>query len=263
MIRVNNPNGARALLPTIGSLFLILATLGGCADPQPIIFTQAPPDEARARRLLASNALQEAIWEFDKLGQHDRADSLSLRLRHTLLGAPQNIERWQGSGIMTSYLLAFDNGTRGFFKVAGSDTSGPIRNELAAFAIDSLLHINITPAGAYRTLNTTDGKHLEGVVKYFVEAARTAESLGLKSPDKPDLLLFFDTVIANADRHTGNWMVRDDTKELIAIDHNRTFQFDQEWTWYRRMRTIRNPEGLGRSLRLFRTLPEAEFERAR
>jgi hypothetical protein len=163
---------------------------------------------------------------------------------------------------MQSYLLTFDHGIVGFFKVAGSDTSGPIRNEMAAYQVDNLLRIHLTPMTLARSLILPDGKTVEGVIKYFVESSRTAEDLGLKSVMKPDLLLFFDTVIGNADRHLGNWMIRSDTKELFAIDHNRTFRFDLDWTWYHRMRSISNPVSLHEPFERYRTLSPKDFRNA-
>ena len=76
-----------------------------------------------------------------------------------------------------------------------------------------------------RQLKLPDESGVSGVVKYFVKAAKTLEDLELKGKLKPGILLFFDTVVANADRHLGNWIIRDETKELFAVDHNRTFQF--------------------------------------
>jgi len=130
---------------------------------------------------------------------------------------------------------------------------------VAAYEIDHLLRIQLTPLTLIRDLKLPDGSTVNGVIKYFVKAAKTAEDLELKSDAKPDLLLFFDTIIANSDRHTGNWMIRDDTKELFAIDHNRTFQFHLSWTWYRRMKTIRDPKNLGLVYERYRTLPVSQF----
>lgn len=36
----------------------------------------------------------------------------------------------------------------------------------------------------------------------------------------------------------GKCMVQTDTKELFPIAHNRTFQFDRDWTWYQHARSL-------------------------
>jgi hypothetical protein len=188
---------------------LIAVALAGCdTNVVPPFVTGLPGDPARLESYLSTNQLQEAAWECAKLEQDDREDSILVVLRETLESKPVEIERWGGKGIMTNYLLTFPNGVKGFFKVAGSDSLGPIRNEVAAYEIDHLLRIQLTPLTLIRDLKLPDGSTVNGVIKYFVKAAKTAEDLELKSDAKPDLLLFFDTIIANSDRHTGNWMSR-------------------------------------------------------
>lgn len=244
--------------------WLVVACLPlGCdTAPESDFVTELPGSEAQLSQYLAANMLQEAAWECTKLEQYDRADSVTMKLEELLRSQPTEIKRWAGKGIMQNYLLTFRNDIRGFFKVAGSDSLGPIRNELAAYEIDRLLRLHLTPVTLIRDLTLPDGQTVKGVIKYYVKDAATAEDLGLLSESKPDILLFYDTVIANADRHLGNWMVRDDTKELFAIDHNRTFQFEHEWTWYKRMRTIRDPRSLGSAYERYKTLSEKTFRSA-
>ena len=235
----------------------------GCGgDSEPTFTTRLPGDPSRLDAYLSETLLQEAAWEATKLEQYDRADSILAELTRILLSDPVVTDRWGGKGIMTNYLLTFEGGIQGFFKVAGSDSTGPIRNELAAYALDNLLRIHLTPITLIRDLTLPDGTTVSGVIKYFVKAAKTAEDLNLKSEIKPDLLIFFDTVIGNADRHLGNWMIRDDTKELFAIDHNRTFRFDLEWTWYRRMKTIRDPKALGIPYQRYKNVSPSAFAKA-
>lgn len=242
---------------------LTACVLWACENvAEPPFVVDLPGSRDKVEAYLSGHHLQEAAWECIKLEQYNRADSILTVLEAVLRSRPAVIERWGGKGIMTNYLLTFENDIQGFFKVAGSDSLGPVRNETAAYAIDNLLRIHLTPITLIRDLDLQDGTQVRGVIKYFVKAATTAEDLELTSEQKPDLLIFFDTVIGNADRHLGNWMIRDDTKELIAIDHNRTFRFDLEWTWYRRMRTVRDPGSLGVPYDLFRSLPESAFENA-
>jgi hypothetical protein len=237
----------------------VVLLLVGCESAKAPFVTDLPGDVERLQTYLSEHRLQEAAWECIKLEQYDRADSILIVLHAILESDPVQIERWGGKGIMQNYVLTFSNGIQGFFKVAGSDTLGPIWTELATYEIDKLLRIHLTPITLIRRLDLPDGSTVKGVIKYFVQAAKTAEDLELKSEIKSDILLFFDTVVANADRHIGNWMIRDDTKELIAIDHNRTFQFQHNWTWYIRMKTIRDPRTLGQSYELYRSLPASRF----
>jgi hypothetical protein len=242
----------------IGISLIAVLTACGPSQQEPVMLSP-PGDQERLETYLSKSQLQEAVWEAIKLERYERADSIRAILGSILLSEPVEIEGWKGKGVMQSYLLTFDHGILGFFKVAGSDTSGPIRNEIAAYEVDNLLRIHLTPMTLARSLTFPDGKTVEGVIKYFVESSRTAEDLGLKSVMKPDLLLFFDTVIGNADRHLGNWMIRDDTKELFAIDHNRTFRFDLDW--YHRMRSIGDPASLRKVFERYQSLSPAEFRK--
>ncbi|MBS11813.1 MAG: hypothetical protein CME19_09455 [Gemmatimonadetes bacterium] len=49
---------------------------------------------------------------------------------------------------------------------------------------------------------------------------------------------------------------------MFAIEHNRTFQFELEWTWYRRMRTIQDPAAIGVLYARYRSLPPEAFREA-
>ena len=216
------------MMKLIPACFVLL--LGGCQSALDAFIIDLHGDIGRLRSYLEEHRLQEAVWECIKLEQYDRSGSILAVLGNILESEPVQIERWGGKGIMQNYLLTIPIGIQGFFKVAGSDTLGPIRTELATYEIYKLLRIHLTPITTIRQLTLPFGSNVEGVIKYFMQSAKTAEDLELKSEIKPDILLFFDTIVANADRHLGNWMTRDDTKELFAIDHNRTFQFQHDWT---------------------------------
>ena len=56
-------------------------------------------------------------------------------------------------------------------------------------------------------------------------------------------------------------MILDDTKELFAIDDNRTFRIDLDWTWYHRMRSIGDPASLRKVFERYQSLSPAEFRK--
>tara|TARA_A100001037_G_scaffold281353_1_gene284946 strand:- start:472 stop:1056 length:585 start_codon:yes stop_codon:yes gene_type:complete len=175
-----------ALAPLLVSLGLT-----ACPDSQtPAFTTELPGNQEQLALYLGEHRLQEAAWECIKLEQYDRADSILVDLERLLHSEPVNTERWGYKGIMTNYLLTFDHSIQGFFKVAGSDSPCPIRNELAAYAIDDLLRIHLLPITLIRDLTLPDSSTVSGVIKYFVNTARTAENLELNSAEKPDLLIF-------------------------------------------------------------------------
>jgi hypothetical protein len=155
--------------------FSLIAAFTTCGSPNGEPVVQSPPgDQARLEAYLSRSQLQEAVWKAIKLEQYERADSIRAVLKRVLLSDPIETERWAGKGIMQNYLLTFDHGILGFFKVAGSDTIGPVRNELAAYEIDNLLRIHLTLMTLTRSISLPNGTTVEGIIKYFVESARSA-----------------------------------------------------------------------------------------
>jgi hypothetical protein len=100
-------------------------------------------------------------------------------------------------------------------------------NDLAAYALDSLMEFHRMPPTVARSV---DGR--AGSVQLWVEGATTErkrrEREGIESPDpvahqrQLQMMNVFDALIANVDRNLGN-MLYDGSGRLLFIDHTRSF----------------------------------------
>ncbi len=96
--------------------------------------------------------------------------------------------------------------------------------EAASYQVDKLLGLDITPTTVIREIS---GKI--GSVQEFVKDAQVLKKLSAAiKPVGAEKMYFFDIVIGNADRHTGNAMYRAATKgrlsKMWAIDNAATFR---------------------------------------
>ena len=137
-----------------------------------------------------------------------------------------------------------------------------MKRELASYRIDRLLEIDLMTMVVLRDITLPNGETVSGSLTYFVKDAKMADKLGLGTPDQPTKLIFFDAVIGNADRHTGNWMVHDKTGNVVAIDHNRTFYHDLGWTWWDRVQSITDPLSIRSYHHFLKGRPDEAFENA-
>lgn len=222
----------------IGLFFLLFA---GCQAEIP-----EPKGDLKtlAEHYLAQHQYQEAVWGFQRRGEKAKADSILTVLEGVLRSEPDSMRLWKGKGITKPYLVYFPHGVRGLFKVSGSDPEGPVKSEVAAYRVDRLLGIGLTSLAVLRDLTLPTGEKVSGSLIYFVPNAKTAAEVGLASTDTSDRMIFFDAVIGNADRHTANWMVMNDTGDFFAIDHNRSFYHELGWTWWERIKLIQDHAAL-------------------
>ena len=217
-----------------------------------------PPKKERAKYYLSKHLYQEAAWEFCRQGDEAKA-SAALLILEAILRGPQRGIRQKGSGVSKTYLVDFDHGVQGFFKLEGSDLPlGPVRREVAAYEIDQLLAFCLTPLTIFRDVILPDGTRQFGSLMYFVKNARTAGRAGKKDADKPDILRFFDAVIGNGDRHLGSWMITS-TGDVVAIDHNRTFHHDYGNIWRTRVAKINDSSQLGSPFDRYQKFNDGQF----
>lgn len=238
-------------------ILVILILLTGCKNQ-----TETPPPAPTAQTYLKNHQYQEAIWAYRAQGDTARAKTILTTLKTILKSQPDSLKPWEGKGITRPYIVFFPNNVRGFFKQAGSDTGGSVKSEVASYQIDQLLGLDLMATTRLRNITLPNGKSVSGVITYFVQNAQTANTLKLRTADQPDKLIFFDAIIANADRHTGNWMIRNDTGEVFAIDHNRTFYHNLGWTWWDRVQKLTDDQTLRPYFNRFKNLPDETFQNA-
>ena len=93
--------------------------------------------------------------------------------------------------------------------------------ELAAYAMDALLELNVVPITVKRKIRRVG----IGSVQYFMKNVTGIEE---------DTMIFgfrkmkiLDYIIHNCDRHTKNWLYLSSSKRIVAIDQGRSFR-DEE-----------------------------------
>jgi hypothetical protein len=241
------------------TLLTCILLLLGCQNKEE---TPPPIQKPTPETYLTQHQYQESAWAFRAQGDTTRADSVLTVLETVLKSQPDSLSEWAGKGITRPYIVFFPNNVWGLFKRAGSDTGGTVKNELASYRIDRLLEIDLMTMVVLRDITLPNGKTVSGSLSYFIQDAKLADKLGLRTTDQPAKLIFFDAVLANADRHTGNWMVHNKTGEVFAIDHNRTFYHDLGWTWWDRVQSISDPMSINTYHNRFKNLPDKTFKDA-
>lgn len=95
------------------------------------------------------------------------------------------------------------------------------KREYLAYAADQALGLDIVPAVTFKEVNNEPGIAMDFVdgVTWAISREDVRDKVKLGEWEK---LAFFDWVIGNADRHSGNWMV-DNNGKLYAIDHGLSF----------------------------------------
>jgi hypothetical protein len=211
--------------------------------------------------LLAEGRLQEAAWTARQVGDTTRATAILSRLETILQTAPQSARplSMDSQGVSYTFRLEHGQGVRSIFKVDGSDifcSDCGADREVATYAVDRLLGIDLTPMTVPTRIIDANGDTLSGSAMYFVDDAVTPEEA---RATKPDLLRFFDAVVGNSDRHRSNWLVLPDGR-AVAIDHNRAFQYRPELRpktcWETEVDSIARPADLGPPLDRYRSLPD-------
>lgn len=147
-------------------------------------------------------------------------------------------KRKLGGGINGSFVLELSNGAKAVWKPSAAEHMKQMRDciegdhqarrEAAAFLVDGWLgHLARVPPTLYREV---EGE--AGALMAFVEGKPAAsERREANSPprrsDGPEYedyrrIAIFDHVIGNLDRHSGNWLVKNDGA-LVPIDHGIAF----------------------------------------
>lgn len=180
--------------------------------------------------------------------------------------APRKVMLERGRVRVEAIFKSTDSGTRG---ARDRDREGAInssqrwQHEVAAYKLDRLLGLELIPTTVERLI---DGRR--GSLQFWVDNAVSNQDAvegklrmtGYCSlPAQHDLMLVFDALIANANRHVGNFLYERDSWMLLLIDHSRAFRLgslparpkDKGWnvteTFARRLEAL-TPEKLTEAL---------------
>jgi len=98
------------------------------------------------------------------------------------------------------------------------------RSEIAAYELDKLLWLSMVPVAVERSHEGQAGAIILWVapVTMYKDLKKETTPSGLQWMRQLDQMRFFDQLIANPDRNSGNFMV-DPAGNLILIDHSRAF----------------------------------------
>jgi len=99
------------------------------------------------------------------------------------------------------------------------------RYEYAAYLLDRRLGMNMVPVTVLREIDGSPGALVEWVEDGISEAKRMARDNAMPEPlrRQQSVMLIFDTLIGNVDRHGSNQLITADQK-LHLIDHSRSFR---------------------------------------
>ncbi len=124
-------------------------------------------------------------------------------------------ERPIGAGVTKSRFLEIVDDGKAVFKTVD------FPEERAAYLVDLFLGFGLVPTTVIRELRGEVGS-----VQEFISGTKSGfefskEVVAREYPDQLMKLWVFDLIIANKDRHSGNFLIKDG--KMYAIDHGRTF----------------------------------------
>lgn len=118
-----------------------------------------------------------------------------------------------GGGINDTYLVEFANGARAVWKPHKKVWSSNYRAEVLAYEIDRLLGFNLVPPTVVRTFNGEVGS---------LQLFRNSSKIARANPESLNKQHFFDYLIDNRDRHSGNYLVTANGN-VVSIDNGLSF----------------------------------------
>jgi hypothetical protein len=183
--------------------------------------------------------LQLELWQLLENRQVQEARTLKEKIVRTLTSGQCNVKSESIGGLTRPRILECDHGIKGVFKVKhipypyeevtadreafnhldnlNSYPLSDVNSELAAYAFDELIELNIVPVTVPRFLKG-QGK---GSIQYFVSGA----SAGAGDESTPGFkkMKILDHIINNEDRWIANWLYHSHSHRIIAIDNGRSF----------------------------------------
>jgi hypothetical protein len=118
---------------------------------------------------------------------------------------------------------------------------------LAAYLLDKQLGLNMVPVAVERVIDGETGAVIEWIDDAISEADRLARQIDVgaasRRAEQVSIMLMFDALIYNVDRHPGNWLWTQDG-QLYLIDHSRSFRLNRKLPDYVEDVPIRVPRWL-------------------
>jgi len=182
------------------------------------------PSKGNALELFNNGNLQEALWEYQDLGDQEEAKKIHLKINDILLTSEYTVEDICVEFLSTKATILFKQGVKGKFKFTRKESK--MQMEILAYEIDKYLGIHLIPNIVEREVSFQHrGKsyRLKGNISYLVEVPE-AKDLKLSEKDHPLYMRLLDLVIGNRDRNFGNWLVLKNGR-IAAIDNDTTFEY--------------------------------------
>ena len=185
-----------------------------------------------ARQFEVEGRLQEAIWLYQVLGRHHKAEALRATLESILSEEPlEEIPHdFGGAGTVPKMVLRFNHNVDALFKPDVIDRSSMSwansSHEAAVYKMDQFLGTNIVPMTLYRHVRLPNGEVLKGSLQYWMKSGVThGRNTDASSSNFPAMKVL-DYVTANADRKDLNFLFWPDLERLVAIDNGFAFVWD-------------------------------------
>ncbi|WP_409479410.1 hypothetical protein [Pseudobdellovibrio sp. HCB154] len=165
------------------------------------------------------NNPQGDLWYLLESGQADEARDLENRLQQVLHSSAVERLGLLGGGDSKPWLVYFENNIVAVIKSEDPGVKHSAQNELAAYALDRALGLNMVPLTVSREIQ---GQNY--TLQLYYPHQNSSQNSEYNSPRLADMVLF-DFIIANIDRQheaLRNALIGTDGR-LIAIDHSRAF----------------------------------------
>lgn len=196
--------------------------------------------------VLKENGYPNAAKKYVRYIQRELAEGVVVKITR--------IEGGIGNGTGENYFVTFSSGLRAVYKPT-ADNHDPMV-EVAAYRLDEILRLNLVPVTILRDVGGRPGS-----VQYAFSGSGTGwDDLFRGTGSK---IQFFDALIANVDRHRGNWLFTYAGREYeggrrVAIDHNRAFRYEEMGSAVGQLPTGSSDDFLATEQQFYRGLAEAQ-----
>jgi len=212
------------------------------APAQPLLPPETVPETKNAqkprseRRATVSSDELLNLYASPRYAERPR-QSIPTTEDETILSSRERVSSELLQGKHGVYLVNFKDDGSGVYKPEATQITPEAgtgsKRERAAYLLDRFLGFNMVPPTVIR-----DAGEGEGSMQRFVADAATArqtdreEKMAFKVFPKEEKLRldFLDYLLANTDRHEGNWLVKD--QKIYAIDHGFAFEEHARWGYY-------------------------------
>lgn len=171
-------------------------------------FINPKPDDVISLKLIGENALHRSQLSYSKLFPLSgrKVSKVEKKLKSSEVIGSEIL----GGGMNKTFLITLKSGQKGVWKPHVETDLSNYRTEVLAYEIDRKLGLKLVPPTVERTIN---GK--KGSLQLFVKNKKDNDGVKESELDKQ---MFFDYLIDNSDRHSGNFL-QSNSDKLISIDN--------------------------------------------